>query len=65
MKSLLNDLRRTGKLTTKPARGKSYGYILPEKWTALKKTAKKASAVEQSVTKSASSTQKATRGKKK
>ncbi|KAK9786059.1 hypothetical protein WJX73_001564 [Symbiochloris irregularis] len=41
MKSMLNDLRKRGQVTTKPARGKSYGYILPEKWLALRKQVEK------------------------
>lgn len=47
MKTMLNDLRKRGQVTTKPARGKSFGYILPEKWLALRKQAEKGQALEQ------------------
>lgn len=39
MKDILDDLRKRGKITSKPARGKSFGYILPTNWAVLKNAA--------------------------
>ena len=41
MKSMLDDMRKKGKVTSKPARGKSFGYILPANWLVLKEQAAK------------------------
>lgn len=41
MKNMLNDMRRAGKVTSKPARGKYFGYILPENYLALKERVNK------------------------
>ena len=46
MKDLLNDMRKSGKVTSKPARGKSFGYILPENYLKLKNRVRKAQPTE-------------------